>query len=242
MPMENLKKLFADNNFDFPYCFEDREEYKVEDNFTKIYGTGIDNIRIIENFISDEEIEKGIALMQRYPVIWGRTHCYPVQLAPGFDNPRDLIKFSEDMATRMRDAAIDLWGGLDINLGKHTGAELMVHPTNTYLNPHTDILDIDYENNDPDHDEGPTQDEQLKTFKNMWSGHMAMLIYLNDDYENGDLYFTNQDYHFKPKRGTLVTFPGSLHYVHGVTPITEGMRYTVSGWGLISIMKDEYLL
>jgi hypothetical protein len=240
--MKKLRKLFADNNFEFPYCFEDREDFKVEDSFTKKFGTGIDNIRIIENFLSEEEIAKAMSFIEKYPVMWDRTHCYPIELAPGFENSKELIDFSEDLARRMTDAAIDLWGGLDLTIRPTDGALLMVHPTGTYLAPHTDIIDIVYENNDPDNDPGPSEKEQLNTYKNMWSGHMAMLIYLNDDYENGDLYFTAQDHYFKPKRGSLVTFPGSLHFVHGVTPITKGMRYTISKWSMVEAMRDEYLL
>jgi len=55
---------------------------------------------------------------------------------------------------------------------------------------------------------------------------LAGLFYINDDYEGGELYFPNQGIQFKPKRGAAYFFPGDLNYIHGVTEITSGERYT----------------
>lgn len=55
---------------------------------------------------------------------------------------------------------------------------------------------------------------------------LAGLFYINDDYEGGELYFPNQGIQFKPKRGAAYFFPGDLNYIHGVTEIKSGIRYT----------------
>jgi hypothetical protein len=55
---------------------------------------------------------------------------------------------------------------------------------------------------------------------------LAGLFYINDDYEGGELYFPNQGIQFKPKRGAAYFFPGDLNYIHGVTEIKSGERYT----------------
>lgn len=55
---------------------------------------------------------------------------------------------------------------------------------------------------------------------------IASLFYINDDYEGGELYFPNQGIQFKPKRGSAYFFPGDMNYVHGVTEIRDGFRYT----------------
>jgi len=55
---------------------------------------------------------------------------------------------------------------------------------------------------------------------------LAGLFYLNDDYEGGELYFPNQGIQFKPKKGAAYFFPGDMHYIHGITEITSGVRYT----------------
>jgi len=55
---------------------------------------------------------------------------------------------------------------------------------------------------------------------------LSSLFYLNDDYEGGELYFPNQEVKFKPKKGAAYFFPGDKNYIHGVTEVKSGVRYT----------------
>lgn len=55
---------------------------------------------------------------------------------------------------------------------------------------------------------------------------IASLFYLNDDYEGGELYFPKQGIQFKPKQRAAYFFPGDMNYIHGVTEIISGIRYT----------------
>ena len=55
---------------------------------------------------------------------------------------------------------------------------------------------------------------------------LSSLFYLNDDYEGGELYFPLQGVQFKPKKGAAYFFPGDMNYIHGVTEIKSGIRYT----------------
>lgn len=69
-------------------------------------------------------------------------------------------------------------------------------------------------------------DSFKKSFK---TKHYSSLVYLNDDYEGGELYFPQHDnYAIKPEPGTLVCFKGDDENLHGVKEITEGTRYTLS--------------
>jgi hypothetical protein len=68
---------------------------------------------------------------------------------------------------------------------------------------------------------------------------IAGLFYLNDDYEGGELYFPKQDVQFKPKSGAAYFFPGDLNYIHGVTKITEGIRYVIPFFFTILSHKDK---
>lgn len=238
---ENIKKLFPDSKYkdgNYPYFFQHHDEHLVEDAFTKKYGTGINNIRVIDNFFSKNECAEAIDLIKKFTVNESRDHCYPVQMAPDYNtntHKEEYDRYSYELGPKMIKAASDAWNE---PLTQHAQCMLMVHPTGSYLDPHTDILDIDYKNNDPGRDEGMSYEDQLKTFPNLWSGHLSILIYLNDDYGRGELYFPGHDYWIKPKSGDIVTFPGSLHYTHGVTAI-EGdiLRYTASQWALFDFMK-----
>jgi len=61
------------------------------------------------------------------------------------------------------------------------------------------------------------------------SNHLAGWVYLNDDYEGGELSFIHQGVSFKPKTGDLVLFPGNIHYWYNVAP-TNGSRYIMPIW------------
>ena len=60
--------------------------------------------------------------------------------------------------------------------------------------------------------------------------HIATLIYLNDNYEGGEIYFPEYNNLIKPNIGDLIIFPGNLNYVHEVKSIINGNRYTIPTW------------
>ena len=61
------------------------------------------------------------------------------------------------------------------------------------------------------------------------SNHLAGWVYLNDNYDGGELSFIHQDLSFKPKAGDLVLYPGNMNYWHDVAP-THGSRYIMPLW------------
>ena len=55
----------------------------------------------------------------------------------------------------------------------------------------------------------------------------ATVIYLNDDFEGGKIYFPNQNVVYQPRKLSAVFFPSSgSEHVHGITRVTKGNRYT----------------
>ncbi len=66
----------------------------------------------------------------------------------------------------------------------------------------------------------------------------ATIIYLNDDYVDGELFFTNKELELKPKPGSLVIFPGTEEFNHGVRHVGLGsIRYVLVGFIKV---KDFY--
>lgn len=61
------------------------------------------------------------------------------------------------------------------------------------------------------------------------SNHLAGWVYLNDDYDGGEISFINQGVSFKPKAGDLVLFPGNRHYWYHVAS-ANGSRYIMPIW------------
>ena len=64
--------------------------------------------------------------------------------------------------------------------------------------------------------------------------HLSIIINLNDDYEGGDLIFTDQREkeikRLKLGKGSVVFFPSNFMYPHGIQPITKGTRYSIVSW------------
>jgi hypothetical protein len=59
----------------------------------------------------------------------------------------------------------------------------------------------------------------------------ATIIYLNDDYNAGEIFFKNLNITLKPKPGDLLFFPGNDEYEHGVRHVTDGpIRYVMVGF------------
>ena len=54
----------------------------------------------------------------------------------------------------------------------------------------------------------------------------AANIYLNDDYQGGELIFNNLRHSIRPKAGQLILFPSGIEYKHEVSQISGGSRYS----------------
>ena len=60
--------------------------------------------------------------------------------------------------------------------------------------------------------------------------HISAILYLNDDYVGGELYFKNFDLTIKPKQGMLLLFPSNYAYQHQALQVTEGTKYALVTW------------
>ena len=60
----------------------------------------------------------------------------------------------------------------------------------------------------------------------------AAILYINDDYKDGTLFFKNKENSdLRPKPGELLVFPGNEEYEHGVRHVGEGpIRYVLVGF------------
>jgi len=91
----------------------------------------------------------------------------------------------------------------------------------------------------PGNGQAPHADKQLPDgTPNMYpQNDIASLVYINDDYQGGEIFFPNQNVQFKPSKNSLVFFPGDVNFLHGVTTVIDGTRYTMpSFWNVTSIL------
>jgi predicted 2-oxoglutarate/Fe(II)-dependent dioxygenase YbiX len=62
----------------------------------------------------------------------------------------------------------------------------------------------------------------------------SCILFLNNDYEGGELCFKNtfddEEVAVKPLPGKLIIWPSNIMFPHTVKPVKKGIRYTVVGW------------
>jgi hypothetical protein len=59
---------------------------------------------------------------------------------------------------------------------------------------------------------------------------VSVLIYLNEDYEGGELEFPRFNVKHKPKENEMIIFPSAYIYSHLVNKIESGTRYCIVSW------------
>lgn len=65
----------------------------------------------------------------------------------------------------------------------------------------------------------------------------ASVAYINEDYNGGEVFFSNFGISFSPKAGSLIIFPTSEEWSHGVTEVEAGpVRYVLP----IFISQDDF--
>ena len=173
----------------------------TKENFTNI-GNNLNNVKIFNNYLTKEECENIIELINNTETSNNR----PLQ-PDNSGNPTlsllyyDSLDYSEKYIPKVKSL-----------LEKEYGVNLK--PRNSrfaqWIHNKSPIVPID----DLGHKD---------------SNHLAGWVYLNDDYEGGELSFINQGLSFKPKAGDLVLFPGNIHYWYHVAP-ANGSRYIMPMW------------
>lgn len=59
---------------------------------------------------------------------------------------------------------------------------------------------------------------------------ISAILYLNDNYEGGEIEFTHLGIKIKPQAGMLILFPSSFPYTHIAHPVTKGKKYALVTW------------
>ena len=79
-------------------------------------------------------------------------------------------------------------------------------------------------------------------WRKVFDRDLSTIIFLNDNFEGGELVFPELDITIKPKKGTLICFPSGRNYLHQVKPVTSGERYSLVNWLTVKgfeSLKDE---
>lgn len=68
---------------------------------------------------------------------------------------------------------------------------------------------------------------------------IGSVIYLNEEYQGGELYFTQHDFKMKPKAFSAIAFPGDMYFLHGVTTVEKTERYTIPIFWTVTKYEKE---
>jgi hypothetical protein len=188
------------------------------------FGSGPEMIVELENFMTQEEISF-LESEAKKITIWDFTESHKnengtitydadywkdrVASQPSLNkNNPDIVPVIKQLVSRLHPIVEDFFNVK----AQPTGQTIVRWLPGQFQNPHAD----------KELHDGP---DAGKPNDFPWYD-LASLFYLNDDYEGGELYFPKQGIQFKPKRGAAYFFPGDMNYIHGVTEIKNGIRYT----------------
>jgi predicted 2-oxoglutarate/Fe(II)-dependent dioxygenase YbiX len=85
--------------------------------------------------------------------------------------------------------------------------------------------------------DGHADSEYWDTERRCWTRSIdrdfSLLLYLNDDFEGGGLWFPNFDVRVRPSKGMLIAFPSDHRYLHAAEPVNAGERFVLVGWATV---------
>ena len=179
---------------------------------TDAHGSGDGSFLIVENFLSveicralcDAFLDLSARIVNRMPGYWdSRFIWYSDVVAHYPEAAMQMLQAQRSAAALIADF-YELTAPIYPDL-----LQIMSWPAGIHMTPHAD-------NAYPDGSPHPTAHRDF-------SG----IVYLNDDYEGGEFYFTALDTMIKPKTGTLLAFTAGFHHEHAVLRVEGTQRLTM---------------
>lgn len=90
-----------------------------------------------------------------------------------------------------------------IELGRMSEISVNVYDPEKHMGPHADIAD---------------------------NGQISVVLYLNDNYDGGELEFPGHDAIIKPSAGSIVVFPSTAEFIHDPKPATDYRYVCTAFW------------
>jgi len=196
---------------------------------------GIQTNKIVEipNFVNKDIVPKMINFFEKCGIEWGDIAFYGSSGKGLITDSETMKKFNlpdnffNDLKDKYQEAVEKVFG----RKVRANTSHAQKWDVGGFAAPHSD---------NSDHDGNPNAFEINK---------YVGILYLNDDYDGGELYFCDKNNNmnpylsFKPNAYSYYVFPGGVENIHGVSEITKGTRYTmVSFWDYAEIEYDKETL
>lgn len=162
----------------------------------------VKNIYVYENFISSEDLLKINDYIQSGIFVSDAVHEFPYETLD-FTHNEEIVSIIKIYRDK---AALLLEEVFDCKVVLSEIAGLTKFKTGDNLNEHADKVCASWRD-------------------------LSTSLYYNEDFEGGELYFSQYDVTFKPKAGMMIYFPAGANYQHRVNYVTSGTRYaTTTFW------------
>jgi Rps23 Pro-64 3,4-dihydroxylase Tpa1-like proline 4-hydroxylase len=171
-------------------------------NFIKI-GNSPKNIHFINNVLSEEEHIKLLEFAKNNNNKW-TVQPWGAKFLEHENLPEDILQMLEKVFKIAYDKCIEFY---DIKLS----------PFDKYL---FSLVKFD---------DGYKMGRHVDDLSLEWL-HIAVIYYINDDYDGGEISFIDHNIKIKPKHNSLVIFPGNKNYMHEVLQVIGNDRYSSTLW------------
>jgi len=162
----------------------------------------VKNIYVYENFISSEDLLKINDYIQSGIFVSDEVHEFPYETF-AFGQFEELVHIMSGYRDK---AALLLEEAFDCKVALSELSGLTKFKTGENLNEHADKICASWRD-------------------------LSTSLYYNEDFEGGELFFSQYNVTFKPKAGMMIYFPAGANYQHGVNYVTSGTRYaTTTFW------------
>lgn len=160
------------------------------------------NIYVYENFISSEDLLKINDYIQSGIFTSGAIHEFPYETLD-FGHNEEIVSIIRSYRDK---AALLLEEAFDCKVALSEIGGLTKFKTGENLEEHADKVCASWRD-------------------------LSTSLYYNEDFEGGELYFSQYDLTFEPKAGMMIYFPAGANYQHRVNHVTSGTRYaTTTFW------------
>ena len=162
----------------------------------------------IHNFISDEDCALLVDAFERNALTNSANDFWDDMIVyPGKITDRNVLGLMENTGRRTREVILNNYNPEQIF---SDSIMLCRWDVGKKLTPHIDNQDT-------------------HEYSTPWRTYSS-LVYLNADFEGGEIYFPRLGMALKPATGLLVIFSSGAEHEHGVKEVTAGQRYTMPSW------------
>lgn len=208
------------------------KEKLLSENF--IVNEPLENVIVIENYLMEEELNWFNNLLNNTSEEeWFKEYMSNLK-------PFCLEKFGrDDVENLVKEGLFEItqnWEDKNLNFSNNQISNTITERINNYIRQ----IEPGLACNGLGSIQRMQKDVELKCHTDQDTDpsiEYATIIYLNDNYSKGELFFKHKNFEIKPKKGSLLIFPGSEEFHHGVRPVGDGpIRYVVVGF----VKKNNY--